>query len=215
MKYKCCPNDPEYFATALRRDGHTHRLTWDNARGQDVIIVQTTFGVSASAILNEICDALNNNEQPLTDYVEVMNGVWVCYVTAADKARNNGCRLNGEASTYTVFSCQKEYDICKIYQPNNQAMITQSYSIPLEIHVTIQKETRIEGLFRQHEVETGFYSVSFPPGLAAGYLTGSLCIKVYDFEMPVTREMLEQGTVFIKSAIMPRLIPKNKGIKII
>ncbi len=215
MRYECCPNDPDHFATALRRDSHTHRLTWDNSRGQDVIIVQTAFGVSASAILSEICAALNSNEKPLTDYVEVMSGVWVCYVTAADKARNNGCRLNGEASTYTVFSCQKDEDVCKIYHPKDQAMISQSYSIPLEIHVSIKKEIRTEGLFRRREVETGFYSISFPDGLAANYLSGSLCLRVRDFDLPVTREMLEQEIVFIKSEIAPDLIPKNKGIKII
>lgn len=215
MKYECCPNDPDHFATALRRDNHTQKLIWDNSRGQDVIIVQTAFGVDASNILNDICDALNNNEQPLTDYVEVMNGVWVCYVTAADKARNNGCRLNGKASTYTVFSCQKEDGVCKIYQPKNQAMISQSYNIPLEIHVAVNKETCIEGLFRRRKVETGFYSVSFPEGLVSSYLSGSLCFSVNGFEVPVTQEMLKQGTVFIKSEIRPELIPKNKGIRIV
>lgn len=218
MKYECCLNDPDHFATALRKDSQTSRLTWDNSKGQDVIIVQTAFSVSASDILNEICNALNSNERPLTDYTdyfEVMNGVWVCYVTAADKARNNGCRLNGEASTYTVISCQADNGVCKIYQPKNQAMSSQSCSIPLEIHVTIQKETRTKGTIRRHEIETGFYSISFQGELAANYHNESLSIRVNDFEIPVTREMLEQGTVFIKSENKPVFISKNKGIKIV
>lgn len=215
MRYECCPNDPDHFATALRRDVHTRKLTWDNAQGQDVIIVQTAFGVSASAILDEICEALNRNERPLTDYVEVMDKTWVRYVTAADKARNSGCHLNGEASTYTVFSCQKEGDLCKIYRPKNQAMISQSCSIPLEIQATVQKVTRLEGLLRRREVDTGFYMISFPSTLAEKYFNGSLYYRVNGLEIPVTRQMVKQGSIFIKTTVKPELLPTNKGIRIV
>lgn len=215
MRYECCPNDPKRFATALRRDAHTRNLFWDSSQGQDVILVQTPFGTDGSSMLEQICEALNKNQKPLNEFVEILNGVWVRYVSAAEKARNKGCRLNGEACTYTVFCAQQEGEVCRLYQPKNQAMITQSCSIPQEIRVTIQKLTRSEGFFRHREVDTGFYEMTFPSGLAAGYMDGSLCYRIKDFEIPVTKAMLETGTVYIKSAARPELVPKNKGLKII
>lgn len=215
MKYKCYPHDPDFYATDLRKDRHTNRLTWNNARGQDVLIVQTAFDVKAADLLDELCVALNNNKQPLSDYVEVMNGVWVCYVSAADKARNNGCRLNGEASTYTVFACQKDGEICKIFRSRDQSMISQSCNIPLEVHVTVQKVTYVEGFFRRREVDTGFYMMSFRSGLSAEYSDGSLCYRVDHLEIPVTQEMLKQQYVYIKSNDRPVPFVKGKGLEIV
>lgn len=215
MRYEAYPNDPERFATALRRDNHTKKLMWDNARGQDVLIVQTPFGQEAAPLLEALCQSLNTSQMSLSQFCQVLPGVWVRYVSAADKARNNGCPLHGEASTYTVFACQREGELCKIFRPQNQAMISQSHSIPLEIHVVLQKETRLEGFFRRREVETGFYKMIFPPTLGANYLDGSLCYRVGEFQVPVTKEMIEQGEVYIKTSVRPELVPQNKGVKIV
>ena len=47
MQYQYCPNDPQRYATNLRREQGTRNLLWDNARGQDVLLVQTPFEMDA------------------------------------------------------------------------------------------------------------------------------------------------------------------------
>lgn len=214
MRYECYPNDPDRFATNLRRDNRTKNLIWDSAKGQDAIIVQTPFGQSAVSKLDKICESLNTMKELTNKFVEVLDGVWVCYVSATNKARNNGCVLNGEASTYTVFSCCLEGDVVKIYKPQDQAMISSNIDVPLEIHVDITKDTVYEGFFRKREVETGFYCVSFPSELGNGYMDGSLSYQIDGFEIPVTKEVIMQGTVYIKTDVRPVLVPKNRGLRI-
>ncbi len=217
MKYICNPYNQQFFATALRKNTNTEGLTWENANGQDVIIIQSAFGVGATEKLPEICEALSKNNIPLTDYVEIMSGYWALYVSSADKARNNGCRLHGEACTYTVFGCQTVGDVCNVFAPQENAVYHESFNVPLEIHATIKKEEikRWWWIFTRTLWDTGFYSITFSGGLAASYLDESLVYRINGFEFPVTREMLLQGTVYIKSAIRPELLPKNNGISII
>lgn len=215
MQFLFCPNDRDQFATNLRRDNMSKNLNWDNTRGQDVVIVQTAFGEDAVDIIDEICKALSNIELYSNQYMEVMNGVWVRYVSASDKARNKGCPLNGEASRYTVFSCSSGGSTCKVYKPKDQSMISAFCDIPLEIHIEVGKETRIEGFIRKSEIETGFYHIVFPIGLSNGYINGNLCYKINEFILPITREMVEQKCVYVKSEIRPCIISNNKGLRLI
>ena len=198
MIYKYSPNNPARFATNLRLDKTTKNLMWDNANGQDVLIVQTPFGSSAIDYIEEICHLLPN-----------------ATLLPEDKARNRGCCLNGEASTYTVFSCFTDKDVCEIYQPQNQAMISAFCDIPLDLHVEIETIMRTEGFFRKREIETGFFRISFPPSFSNGYIDGDLSYQINNFEIPVTRQMLEQGTIYVYSEVRPVMISHNKGLHIV
>lgn len=55
MQYQYCPNDPQRYATNLRREQGTRNLLWDNARGQDVLLVQTPFEMDAVDLMEELC----------------------------------------------------------------------------------------------------------------------------------------------------------------
>lgn len=215
MKCIILENDPDRFATNLRRDNLTQNLIWDSAKGQDVLIVQTPFGQSAVSMLDEICKSLEETEEFFDKYVEVLNGVWVRYVTAVDKARNNGCSVNGEASTYTVLSCCKTQSELSVYKPQDQQMISPFFNIPLKIHVDITKDVVYQGSFKTKAVETGFYCIRFPADLSNGYMDGSLSYMIDDFEVPVTKEMIAQGTIFVESTSRPEMKPKNKGLHIV
>ena len=214
MQYQYCPNDPERFATNLRREHGTRNLKWDNARGQDVLLVQTPFGSSAVEIIEDLCQRMAKTTLPPDKYTELMPGVWVRFVTAAYKARMGGCPIHMEACTYTVFSCYTEADICSIFAPQNQAMISAYCNIPMEIHVTVAQQTRVEGLFRKRTVSTGYYTMAFPKGFDSGYKDGDLVYRIKDFSVPITKMMLEQGTVYIKTDIKPEVVSKNKGLKL-
>lgn len=216
MRCKCLSNDPEKFATNLRRTVQTKNLTWDNANGQDVIIVQTPFGESAVSILDDICKALNGIEVPSDSFAKILDGVWVRYVSAADKVKNNGCPLNGEASSYTVFSCCREKDVLKVYRPQEQAMSKPTVDIPLEINAKVTRDAVKKGFGPfQKSVETGFYCISFPRELEDKYMEGSLSYRINGFEIPVTKKMFSQGMVYVESSVQPELVPKNRGLKII
>ena len=215
MKCECYPHDPEKFATNLRLNNTTKTLVWDSAQAQSSLIVQTPFGENAADMIDKICAALEQLSFLTNDFTEIFNGVWACLVSASDKARNNGCRLNGEASTYTVFSCNYANDTISLYRPQEQAMITSSVDIPLEIKINVSQEIAYQGLFRKHPVNTGYYIVTFPDELGNSYTAGSLGYSVDDFEIPITKEMIAQGTVYIKSTEAPKIIPKSRGLKII
>lgn len=215
MEYRYCANDPSRFATNLRRDHGRPNLMWDNARGQDVLIVQTPFQQAAVGIIEELCEAMSRSSIHVDKYTEVLPGVWVRFVTAADKAKLGGCPIHNEASTYTVFSCATEGNVCCIFAPQNQAMISAYCDIPMQIHVTVSEQTRTEGLFKKRVVSTGYYMLSFPTGISNGCKDGDLAYKVCNITIPVTKQMLEQGTVYVKTNSRPEIISKNKGLKLI
>lgn len=215
MEYRYCPNEPSRFATNLRRDHGKPNLMWDNARGQDVLLVQTPFQQSATDIIEKLCEAMSGISIHVEKYTEVLPGVWVRFVTAADKAKLGGCPIHNEASTYTVFSCATEGNVCCIFAPQYQAMISAHCDIPMQIHVTVSEQTRTEGIFKKRLVSTGYYILSFPAGISNGCKDGDLAYKVRNITIPVTRQMLEQRTVYIKTDSRPEIISKNKGLKLI
>ena len=216
MRYQYCPNDPIRYATNLRREQGTRSLKWDNARGQDVLIVQTPFECSAEDVIGELCAIMERTVLHTDKYTEVKPGVWVRFVTAADKARMNGCPINTEASTYSVFSCSTESGVCSISAPQrNQALISAHCSIPMQIHIDVQELTRTEGLFKKKVVRTGYFTLSFPQDLAGGYRDGDLLLRVGGLEIPATRKMLEQGRVYVKTDLRPEVVSRNKGLELI
>lgn len=216
MRYICCPNDPDHYATNLRVDGVTKNLIWDSARGQDVLIVQTAFGESASERLEAICGALSETNPPPGQYTEILPGVWIRPTSAADRAKHNGCEPHGPASRYTIFSCTRECnDTSRVYQTRDPAMITAYCDIPLELHVAVEKETRWEGFLRRREVETGFYRIRFPDSLDGGYRGGDLICQTGGLSLPVTPEMVAQKCVYVKTDTPPLILSRNKGLRLV
>lgn len=115
-------------------------------------------------MMEELCRLMEQSVLQPDRYTEVKPGVWVRFVTAADKARMNGCPINTEASTYSIFSCFTQGDVCSIYaQQENQAMISAYCSIPMQIHVDMWEQERTEGLlFKKRVVKPAITSSPFP-----------------------------------------------------
>lgn len=214
MRYQYCPNDPQRYATNLRREQGTRNLLWDNARGQDVLLVQTPFEADAVGLMDELCRQLEKLPALPTQYTQVQPNIWLRFVTAADKARMGGCPLHAEACSYTVFSCCVENGVCSIFAPQKQAMISASCNIPMEVHICVAAQTKMEGLFKKRAVSTGYYTLSFPNGFQAEYVDGDLMYRVKDLVIPITGQMVGQGTVYIKTETRPEVISRNKGLKL-
>lgn len=219
MRYQYCPNHADRYATNLRRERGTRNLKWDNARGQDVLLVQTPFECGAEALMEELCPLMEQTVLQTDKYTEIKPGVWVRFVTAADKARMNGCPINTEASTYSIFACRVEEGVCSIYAPQeNQAMISAYCSIPMQIHVDIKEQTRTEallGFINRRTVLTGYYVISFPRDIAGGYRDGDLVCRVGGLDIPLTRQMLELGSVYVKTERRPEVVSTNKGLELV
>ncbi|MCI9120439.1 MAG: hypothetical protein HFG00_02770 [Oscillibacter sp.] len=218
MQYQYCPHNPARYATNLLRERGSSRLYWENADGQDVLLVQTPFGVPAAERMEALCQAMGKTLIQPGRYTEVLPGVWVRFVSAMDKVQMNGCPINTEASTYTVFSCLTEGEVCSIFAPQPcQAMISADCSIPMRIRVEVTEQfrRRRQGLFGHVMEPTGFYTLSFPRELAGTYQEGGLFYRAGGLEIPVTRQMLEQGVVYVKTDIRPELVSRNKGLELI
>lgn len=221
MKFEWLPYDKERYATALRKDDRSQMLVWDSAAGQDAVIVQTPFGVEAKNHLDELCAALNQRQPKLSGYVEVLKNIWLCYVSAVDKAKNRGCPLHGIACTYTVFSCEMEGEHFRIYEPMSQSMISPSCHVPLEIRGEVQKVEQKKGglsFFKFGKSDTsdsGFYRIEFPDGLPQGYQDGSIVYQVSGMEIPITAEMLEWKNIYVQTVMKPDLRAKSSGVKLV
>lgn len=212
MKVEYCPNDPAHFATNLRRANGTRTLKWDNAGGQDVILVQTPFECNAVDIIQDICAELEKREDLPQKFTEISTGIWVRLVTASEKAKMGGCTMNAEACSYTVFACTQETGGCILYEPQKQAMISPHCNIPKEVQVRVTEDVVMKGVFRKKAVPTGFYTISFGEGIAEGYMDGDLVYKIRDFSIPITKKMVEQRTVFVKTSTRPEILSTNKGL---
>lgn len=223
MKFERHESESATYATNLRQNKNSEKLEWDSANGTDALLVQTAYGETVK--MEDLCQGLEKNiknieefETMRSSYVQILPEVWCRYVSAIEKARNNGCVINGKPATYTVFACvfDKNTGIGKIYEPSNGGMIKPSYDIQVQCHIEVVRETERKGIgiFRK-QVETGFYSLNFPEDSYDGYQDGDFAYSVDGFEVPITKEMFRQKKVYVKTEQKPDLKPKNKGLCLI
>lgn len=216
MRYQYCPSDPARFATNLRREQGKPNLKWDSARGQDTLLVQTPFGAAAEGEMEELCRLMEGPALPADRYIEVKPRVWVRLITAAEKVRLGGCPIHTEASTYTVFACHTQGEVCAVYAPQpDQVMISAACNVPMQAHVEVREEVRGEGLFKKRLAPTGYYILDFPRDLAGGYRDGDLVCRVGALEVPVTGQMLALGRAYVKSDARPELLSRNRGLELV
>ena len=141
MKYECRPADREHYAASLSLDPQSERLTWDVLPGQDSLLVQTPYGVDPSnepetlqELLNRVCGA----RPPEGRFYELRARVSARYVSADEKAREQGCRANGEACTYTVFPCVVTGDVCAAYLAGGRdSLSSPRFDAPMNIRVAV------------------------------------------------------------------------------
>ena len=216
MKFECCGNNLGIYATNLRQNKSSKKLTWDSSNGADALIVQTAYGEAVE--MGELCRGLEEKIEKIEmlqgKYVRILPTVWCRYISSIEKAKSNGCTINGEPATYTVFACvfDRNTGSGKIYESQNDGMIKPCCDIQVQFHIDVIKELEIKGLFRKHEVDTGFYSLNFPEVSYGGYMDGDLFYCVAGLEVPITKEMFERRKVYVKTAEEPEVKSKNKGL---
>lgn len=214
MEYQFYPSDSGKYATNLRVNNASKQLTWDVSRGVDTLVVQTPYG--QAPVLADLCGGLGRRQPETGRYMQLAENIWARYVPAEEKVANCGCGINREASRYTVLACEMENNVCKIYEPYERGMNKAHRDIQLKIHIDIQKHAGRAGTSgRRGKSGADFYRMTFPDKLKQTYMEGDLCYKAGNLEIPVTLQMIEQGTVYIKTRMKPVMIPLNSGIMLI
>ena len=239
MKYQYCKEIPEKIAKNLQYRSEDKKLTWSNVNGQDVLIVQTPYGsipfgekAQGKIRMETICEELNKDEN-FTDFPECfleikkLPGVWLKFTTPNERMPMGGCKINQEASTYTVFSYKVENGVCYIYETKEQPMNNPYIHIKTDIRLKIVKQMRqVEtktgflGMKRVTErIPSGFYKIQVEKYSRNAYHDGDLYYEVNGIdgkiiEIPVIGSVLQNEEFFIKTEQKPVFKSKNESIKI-
>lgn len=233
MKYEyCTEHDAGIFAQSLQYNQKARKLTWNNTRGMDVVIVQTPYqryptDPENDCFIGNICSTMTTQNIKLEtgEYVNVLHDVWVMHLDPATILRIQGDgTVRGEACTYTVFCCKKTGDTCVIYSHNSINLMTSPYrDIPLNFEYSLSREMITRRKFlRTVEEYSGYYRLGLPNHLSEHYTDGSIWYKVRVnrniCEIPITRRMLEQENVYIKVSEIqnePEVFVEKPGFKLI
>lgn len=221
MKYEFFPADPAHFAASLTLDPRSERLTWSVPPGQDSLLVQTPYGVDPTReadALRELLERVCGARPPEGRFYELSASVSARYVGADEKAREQGCRANGEACTYTVFPCVVTGDVCAVYLAGGRdSLSSPRFDAPMNIRVTVAPVKSYAGfwLFRR-ELPVEFFRVAFAGKCPENYRDGDIEYAVNDrWRVPVTRQMIERGEFYVRTERKPVLTPRNAGVRLI
>lgn len=218
MKYRYCAYNAEHYATGLRRESVSGHLKWDSPARQDAIIVETLFGVDPTEKMNVICEKLDKVQLQPERFNDIGDNIAVRKVTYVEKAQKNGCEIDMEARTYTLFACTQVGDEIEVYAPRMQAMRTHSRDIPMEIKIDIYPSERevVRFVFQRRVEQTGFYVFDFSKveeNTISSYRDGSLVYRVGEsIVIPITRQMILSKKIYVKTKIKPIIESKSEGI---
>ncbi|MBQ9347832.1 MAG: hypothetical protein IJT94_10950 [Oscillibacter sp.] len=236
MQYTFCPADPVWYATDLRLDVRRGMLQWTGGRGQDALLLRTPYGVDPDAMMDNLCAALARTDLREGRFTELLptrgtgsgtasggspgpgrgsggaelpSGTAARLVGALEKAKHNGCPLDGEARTYTVFACRTEGERRFLYGHQRGEISSPRCDVPLRLKVKVEA-VKPRGLFVRRDA--GYYRISFPPDCPEGCQDGDLEYWVDDFAVPVTRRMIAAGAVYVRTDLRPRMVSRAAGL---
>lgn len=222
MNYECHPADRDHYAASLTLDPQSNRLTWTALPGQDSLLVRTPYGFDPARdpdTLRELLERVCGARVPEGRFHTLSGALSVRYVGAEEKARNQGCRADGEACTYTVFPCVTDFqgDVCRVYVAGGRdSMSSPRCDVPMNITAEVTPVRSHTGywLFRR-ETPPAFFRIAFPDPCPENYQDGDLEYGVGErWRVPVTRRMMERGEFYVRTDRKPTLIPRNAGVRL-
>ena len=216
MQVDYCPYDPESYAIGLHVE-QGRRLEWASSRGQEVLVVRTPFGQLPDERMEELCDALAAAMLVPNQFTEVCPDLFVRLMTAADKAREGGCYVTERPATYSVYACRSQGGrVERIFAPQMNAMNKHYCHVMLETSVAVEPLTyRKKKPFSKKEewLPTPYFMLHLPQNIADAYHDGDMVYAVGALEIPITRAMLAQGTVYVMSgSVKPVVKSNNPGL---
>lgn len=218
MKVEYCPYDSGRFAIGLHSVDGGSRLEWASAAGQDVIMVRMPFGQLPDERMAELCESLAAVELIRNQYVTVCPDISVRLITAADRAREGGCLVAVRPASYAVYSCQcSGGTVQKIFAPQMNAMNRHYCHVAMETTVVVEQlmeENKLRTLIRKPSLTpTPYYMLHLPKDIVDSYHDGDMLYTVDGLEIPITREMLKQGIVYVMTYDRrPQVKSNNPGL---
>ena len=215
MQVEYCPYDPERFAIGLHLE-QGRKLEWASAPGQDVLMVRTPFGQLPDDRMEELCEALAVATLIPNQFLEVCPDLFVRLMSAADKAREGGCYVTERPATYAVYACQRTgSSVEKLFTPQMNAMNKHYCHVMLETSVGVeqmmQRKKKVFG--REEWLPTPYFMLHLPQNIADSYHDGDMVYVVGTLEIPITRAMLAQGTVYVMTGgVKPVVKSNNPGL---
>ena len=173
--------------------------------------------------MNRICEFLGNTDIQHLESREgffALDGEEEFLFISIQKNMSCGSQMSVfERGRYTFFIYKVIEGAVEVYKPL-PGMGSYFQDISMTITVKIQEEYKKEktGILgtREELVPTGFYSVSFLGECnSSQYEDGELYYEVGSIKIPITRKMIEQKRIFIRTEEKPRLIADNEGIKVV
>ena len=220
MTYQYCEYDEKRFATALRQDSVNGHLKWDSAAGQSVMVFRSPYGEDLLSQMEALCAAMTGKPLPEGYFQPVTPEIQVRYLTAVDKARSQGCPLQGEGYRYTVISCLADGECCRLFAPQQNVMNRPFCDVPVTIQASVEPVMAGGGLFgglfrcllgRGQEF-SGFYHISFKMDHPDDYPNGGISVCCGEMTFPVTKEMVREGFC-LPASEKPRLLFRD-GLQI-
>jgi hypothetical protein len=217
MKVEMIPSDPKQIVINLTHKAGSRFLTWDSTQGLNAILLQFPYGEDVIARVEEVCPLLEEYGLSEGEFrcLNENKGIWARYIPYEEYQKGKGCELNGEACTYLILGCtmEKSSGDVKIFSPTEQAMMKPYCNISYEMSIQVERHKVRTGFgpFKKM-VDSGFYEVIFPSQALDGYMDGSIAYQLGGIEVPITREMLKQETIYIESEEAPLFVSNNKGL---
>ena len=233
ITYQCVAQDAYHYAQALTLDANGKRLMWETLPGQGSLLVQTPYGrdpircrdeADAPSKFDEFSKMLMDScpTIPEGSFQRLNNGFWVRYVSAPERVRNDGCLLNGEACTYTVFPC--DYNAtrfqCTVYVSHGRSFMAAPYcDVPMKLRIAVAPaETYSKRFFfsKPQKDPLEFYAILFKTHCGKSYQDGDIEYCVDErWRIPITRKMFHQQTIFVRTRRKPTFRVCNAGFELI
>lgn len=212
--------NPACWANNIRTNtaGGKYTLKWDAAPACGFLLFKCDPGKDIEDRMDDLCKILTDmNFIGSNDYTEIDKGIFVKTLPVGRKEV-----IVSDSGRYYVFACKEENGVYKVYAPPTGGM-GEYYTdviVKLEMHITVgeYKEEIVEGLFRRRTVfkPSGYYYVRFSDDLdVTRYIDGDVYYVAHGVRIPITRAMIEQNEIYIKTDIRPELETDKDFLEVI
>lgn len=217
-------NNHEYYAGNIIKQYESGRyiLRWESAPGCGVLIFNTTSGEDLNMKIKEICDLLNEkafSTAQTDDFKEIGNGLFVKALSVTGNQLNPSVEVR-RRGRYYVYPYKNDNGTSNLYGFAPGGIGNNYTDINEKIDITIQEVRKevTEGFLKKKTFSkcTGYYSVTFPSNYYVGnYKSGELYYEAKGVKIPLTANMIIQGTIYIKSDSEPEIKSDNSTVEVI
>lgn len=212
MNYQILGPQPDYDVRVSL--GMDRQLLCHLKDGDGVIIVQYTQGNLDDELLDQVVTTLSEEESGRE--FNISPSVIVHKLSHQDLVMPRSVERGW---TYTAFAYRIVDNDVFIYKPSEMRpnrLVTATVSLNLELTYSVQPQMRevTTGLFKKIRQEaTGFYRVTLEDA-ETSKLAGIIYYDIDGYKIPLTKELLEEKSFFVKLDYEPILKSMTKTVTV-